>query len=66
MKYYNFETMFLSLADGLSAFLKQSKIKYERAGCFGSYHFEIYTDPAGVKMINSWLDDQPTIINQPA
>lgn len=54
MKWYNFETAFITLANDLSVYLKQQKIKYERSGCFGSYHFEIYTDPAGVQMINRW------------
>ena len=61
MKYYSFNTLFRSLADELSVYLKQQKIKYERSGCFNGYHFEIYTDPAGVQMINSWLDEHTII-----
>ena len=61
MKWYNFETAFITLANDLSVYLKLSKIKYERSGCFGSYHFEIFTDPAGVQMINNWLDEHTII-----
>ena len=56
MKFYNFETMFISLANGLRAFLKENNIYYELSGQPGFYHFEIKTDPAGADMINAWLD----------
>ena len=56
MRYYNFETMFVSLANGLRAFLKENGIYYELSGQPGFYHFEIKTDPAGVAAINAWLD----------
>ena len=60
MKWYNFETSFISLARDLSTWLKTKKIKYELSdasvpGC-RVYHFEIYTDGTGVDEINSWLD----------
>lgn len=58
MKWYNFETMFVSLANGLRAFLKESGIYYELSGQPGFYHFEIKTDPAGAAAINAWLDTQ--------
>ena len=57
MKWYNFETMFVSLSNGLRAFLKENNIYYELSGQPGFYHFEIKTDPAGVNMINNWLDE---------
>ena len=60
MEWYNFETSFTSLARDLSTWLKVKKIKYELsdASVLGMlvYHFEIYTDVAGVDEINRWLD----------
>ena len=63
MKWYNFETMFISLANGLRAFLKENCIYYELSGQPGFYHFEIKTDPAGAAAINNWLDNN-TIWNR--
>ena len=56
MKWYNFETLFISLRDGLREFLKNNNIRYELSGCGSGYHFEILTDRAGANKINSWLD----------
>lgn len=56
MKWYNFETMFISLRDGLREFLKNNNIRYELSGCGSGYHFEILTDRAGADKINNWLD----------
>lgn len=56
-KWYNFETAFVSLADGLSAYLKRKGIYYERSGAYGNYHFEILADENDVILINSFLDD---------
>ena len=58
IKFYNFETMFVSLANGLRAFLKENNIYYELSGGPGFYHFEIKTDPTGADKINAFLDTQ--------
>lgn len=55
-KWYNFETAFVSLADGMSAFLKRSGIYYERSGAFGNYHFEILAGMDDVVAINAFID----------
>ena len=58
MRYYNFETMFLSLKNELIKFLEgcEKVLAYEisRAGSY--YHFEILTDPNGAEAINSFID----------
>lgn len=60
MKWYNFETSFISLARELSAWLKSKKIKYELSDAsvpgMPVYHFEVYTNEIGVESINRWLD----------
>jgi hypothetical protein len=56
MKWYNFETLFISLRDRLREFLKENNIRYELSGCGSVYHFEILTDRAGAEKINGWLD----------
>ena len=56
MKYYNFETMFISLATKLGDFLKDSKIYFEISKDKQFYHFEILTDAAGAASINNFLD----------
>ena len=58
MKYYNFETRFISLRDALRAYLKSNDIYYELSGGPAFYHFEIKTDPAGAAAINNFLDTQ--------
>ena len=58
MKWYNFETMFISLRDALRAFLHENGIKYELSAAFHAYHFEIYTDAAGAEKINAFIDSQ--------
>lgn len=58
MKYYNFETRFISLRDALREYLKSNNIYYELSGGPAFYHFEIKTDPAGAASINNWLDTQ--------
>lgn len=55
MQWYNFETMFVTLADALSSYLKSMKIYYERSGCFGSYHFEIYASEKQSADIDCWI-----------
>ena len=58
MKFYNFETRFISLRDALRAYLKTNNIYYELSGGPACYHFEIKTDPAGAAAVNNWLDTQ--------
>ena len=55
-KYYNFETMFISLRDALRAFLHENNIYYELSGAGRYYHFEILTDRAGADAINNFID----------
>lgn len=62
-KYYNFETMFRSLKDELTVFLKKSGIRYELSGCGGGWHFEILCNDSEVEAVNKWLDDN-TITEQ--
>ena len=63
MKYYNFETMFISLAKKIGDFLKDNNIYFEISKAGQYYHFEIFTDPASADMINNFLDNN-TIWNK--
>ena len=56
MKYYNFETMFGSLKDKITAYLKENSIYYEISGAAANWHFEILTDTTGAEMINNYID----------
>lgn len=58
MKFYHFETRFISLRDAIREYLHENNIYYELSGGPGFYHFEIKTDPAGAEKINVWLDTQ--------
>lgn len=58
MKFYNFETSFISLRDALRAFLHENCIYYELSSAFGFYHFEIKTDESGAEKINAFIDSQ--------
>ena len=57
MKYYNFETMFISLATKLGDFLHENGIYFEISNAGRYYHFEILTDPAGAASVNNFLDN---------
>lgn len=57
MKYYNFETMFISLATKIGDFLKENNIYFEISKNRQYYHFEILTDAAGAAAINDFLDN---------
>lgn len=57
MKWYNFETRFLSLKNALMHFLKDNNIYFETSGAYSYYHFEILTDTVGAQKINAWLDE---------
>jgi ADP-heptose:LPS heptosyltransferase len=56
MKYYNFETMFISLATALGDYLHSSAIYFEISKAGQYYHFEILTDADGAAEINAFLD----------
>lgn len=58
MKFYNFETRFISLRDVLREYLKANNIYYELSGGPAFYHFEIKTDAAGAAAIDKFLDTQ--------
>ena len=62
MKYYNFETMFISLATKIGDFLHDNAIYFEISKNGKYYHFEILTDPEGAEKINNFLDEN-TIYN---
>ncbi len=57
MKYYNFDTMFISLAEKIGDFLKDNNIYFEISKNRQYYHFEILTDAAGAAAINNFLDN---------
>ena len=57
MKYYNFETLFISLATKIGDFLHENGIYFEISKNGQFYHFEILTDPDGVAVINDFLDN---------
>lgn len=56
MKYYNFFTMFRSLKDLLTEYLKNNNVYYELSGAAAGWNFEIKTDPAGAAAIDKFLD----------
>ena len=57
MKYYNYETMFISLATKLGDYLHNNNIYFEISKAGQYYHFEILTNAAGVETINAFLDN---------
>ena len=63
MKYYNYETMFISLATKLGDYLHNNAIYFEISKAGAYYHFEILTDAAGAEIINDFLDNN-TIWNK--
>ena len=56
MKYYNFDTMFLSLKNLLKCYLLENNIYFEISKNGPYYHFEILTNAAGAELINDFLD----------
>ena len=56
MKYYNFETMFISLATKIGDYLHENSIYFELSKNGKYYHFEILTDGDGVNNINNFID----------
>ena len=63
MKYYNYETMFISLATKIGDYLHKNAIYFELSKNGQYYHFEILTDAAGADKINDFLDNN-TIWNK--
>jgi hypothetical protein len=57
MKYYNFETMFISLATKLGDFLHGAGVYFEISENGKYYHFEILTNSEGAAAIDKFLDD---------
>jgi hypothetical protein len=57
MKYYNFDTMFISLAEKIGDFLHNNGVYFEISKNGKYYHFEILTDAAGAAEINNFLDN---------
>jgi hypothetical protein len=57
MKYYNFDTMFTSIKNALSVYLKENNITYELSGAAAGWHFEILTNEAGANNINEFLEN---------
>lgn len=57
MKYYNFETMFISLAEKLHDYLFTFGYRFEISKAGQYYHFEILTDENGANEINNFLDN---------
>lgn len=57
-KWYNFETLFRSLKEELSSFLKENNIYYEVSafGFCAGWHFEIKASEEEVEKVNAWLD----------
>lgn len=55
-KYYNFETMYISLRDELRSYLKDNNIYYELSKAYTYYHFEILASPAEVEKVNNFID----------
>lgn len=69
-KFYNFETMFSGLKNGLIELLKTNNIYYEISDGRGPYdiamvwHFEILAGPADVELINAWIDENTITIQE--
>jgi hypothetical protein len=55
-KYYNFETLFRSLKDELTVYLKKHGYKFEISGCYTGWHFEVLASEKGLQSINDYLD----------
>ena len=56
MKWYNFETLWSTLKEGLRALLIENNIQFEISGCGRGWHFEILCGEKEVNLINDWLD----------
>lgn len=56
MKWYSYETAFVSLKNELTKMLKSAGIRYECSGAPGAYHFAILCSDTDVRLVNDWLD----------
>lgn len=56
-KYYNFETMFITLRDLLREYLHANNIYYELSKAYEYYHFEILASIDECEKINAFLDE---------
>ena len=56
MQYYNFETMFISLAIKIGDFLHNNAIYFEISKNGRYYHFEILTAAVGAAEIKKYID----------
>lgn len=56
MKFYNYETMFISLATKIGDFLKDNNIYFEISKNGKYYHFEILADYNTAEKVNEFLD----------
>ena len=69
-KFYNFETMFSGLKNGLIELLKTNNIYYEISDGRGPYdaamiwHFEILATPGDGELINTWIDENTITIRE--
>ena len=57
-KYYNFDTMFITLRDAIREFLKANNIYYELSKNYDYYHFEILLNSDEFILVNNFLDTQ--------
>lgn len=56
MKWYNWETMFKSIATKVGDYLHVNAIYFELSGNGRYYHFEILTDAGTAIKINDFID----------
>ena len=56
MKWFNFETMFISLATKTGDYLHENAIYFELSKAGQYYHFEILTDANTAIKINDFID----------
>lgn len=55
-KYYNFETMFVSMAKRVTDYLNYLKLDYELSKADKYYHFEILCKEEQAIIINNYID----------
>lgn len=55
MQYYNFETIFFTLAVRLGEYLKENGVYFEKSKANEWYHFEILTDASGAEKIENFI-----------
>ena len=62
-KRYSFWTMFKSLKNAVSDYLKVNHIDYELSGALADYYFSIYCTDADAEKISAFIDSH-TITEQ--